>query len=619
MLFDKFVFQNRQLRQYPTLPRKHHPLHSPPSFHYRTPVALVVWRSIALNANHSLPVDFFNKNAAVVKPPVVVPVKENNITRFRHGHNAPLFSEKRHGSLAPGKAICVPYISERSPGIVIHPRHEHTAPGQPIKAKPGTVLSTIRIHRLLTVTDLTFSNINYGKHHTFFNNISVGGGGDILLKNARMNFFSYMFGLYKSFKTQTRYTIGTQMQSVSSNGVTGQPDKIGTLYTCCKILSENLSRMPLSVWSDNEMGLTELRRHRLTWLLKHQPNGYQNAQQFWSTVEYHRSVYGNAFVRKHTAASGYTASLEIIHPGYLKEYYFSNGQLFYCFFNPEMTGTFDIPAFDVLHLKGMSEDGVIGLSPLVAIERQTNINERATATIDNFYKNNATSPMALETDLPGTLSGPGMGLLKDSKTFFEASYTGPDNAGKWIHLPIGTRLKSIAMQFADARLIETLRFTREDISSAYGIPLFMVDGSAEKLDVEQLTTLFKTNTMGPIVAIYMQEINSKMLTRNEIEQGFSAMFDVFSLVGMDYNSRVTAIKEQVVNGLMTPNEGARKLGNHPIQGDYGKKHYMQAQYIPLEDYGQYNPLMTNDPTLKTPRGRPRKQPFPNQLIIETTK
>jgi len=414
-----------------------------------------------------------------------------------------------------------------------------------------------------------------------------------------MNILASLLGLWTKAKNSIIYRYGTTMQSLETNGVTGQPEKIATVFTCCKILSDNLSRMPLSVWVDNETGKVEMKRHRLTYLLKTRPNNYQNAQQFWSTVEYHRSEFGNALVRVHKdSTTAFPQSLEIIHPGYMRDYYFSGGNLYYRFVQPDTNVEITVPGTDILHFRNMSEDGIIGLSTLVAIERQTNINERATSTIDNFYKNNATSPMALETDLPGNLSGPAAGVLKETSTNFQERYSGPTNAGKWIHLPIGTRLKSIAMQFADAKLIETLRFTREDISAAYGIPLFMVDGSAEKLDVEQLTTLFKNNTMGPIASIYISEINSKLLTRDEIERGFTVLFDIMSLIGMDFKTLVSGIKEQVVNGLMTPNEGAKKLGNKPIEGKWGNMHFMQAQYIPLENYSEYSVLKKEDPNLK---------------------
>lgn len=410
-----------------------------------------------------------------------------------------------------------------------------------------------------------------------------------------MRFLSKIFGGVNYI-----VNIATNLKGLLTHGVTGDPSKIGTVFTCCRVLSENLSRMPLSVFISNDNGTTELKNHRLAYLLKFRPNSYQNAQQFWSTIEYHRNQHGNGFARIHkNAVTAYVESLEILHPGLIRGYEFIKNELYYHVLEPTTNNVEIVSAWEILHFRGISEDGIIGLSTLVAVNRQTNINERATSTIDNFYKNNATTPMAITTELPGNLTGPAAGVLTNSKKDFEAEHTGPQNAGKWIHLPIGTKLQSIAMQFADAKLIETLRFTREDIAAAYGLPLFMVDGSAEKLDVEQLTTLFQNNTMGPIVAIYMGEINGKLLTRNELSMGITAMFDVFALIGMAYQTKVNAIKDQVVNMLMTPNEGAKKLGNKPIPGEYGNYHFGQAQYIPLEKYDQYNPLLKNDPAGKT--------------------
>lgn len=411
-----------------------------------------------------------------------------------------------------------------------------------------------------------------------------------------MNIFSGFRGLFGKARNYI-VNIGTELFQLGAvNGVTGDPAKIATVYTCCRVLSDNLSRMPLSVFITDSTGTREMTRHRLTYLLKFRPNNYQNAQQFFSTLEYHRNEHGNAFARiTKDKSTAYPVSFDIIHPLNLTGAFFSKGELYYNIVNEETGAEETINAWDILHFRGLSNDGIFGLSTLNAIKHQTNINERAASTIDNFYKNNATSPVALETELPGNISGPGAELLKTSRDEFTKTHVGPENAGKWINVPIGTKIKPIPMQFADAQLIETLRFTREDIAAAYGLPLFMVDGSAERLDVEQLTTLFKNNTMGPVTAIYMAEINGKLLTRDELATGFSVMFDVMALIGMDYQTKVTAIKDQVVNGLMTPNEGARRLGNLPIDSEFGNLHYTQAQYIPLERRDQYDVLLTTDP------------------------
>jgi HK97 family phage portal protein len=418
-----------------------------------------------------------------------------------------------------------------------------------------------------------------------------------------MNFLNTILGFWNKTRDRVVYRFGTQPQTLETNGVTGQPEKIATVFTCCRILSDNLSRMPLSVFLDNDNGNVEMKRHRLTYLLKHQPNSYQNAQQFWSTIEYHRNYYGNGFARVYKdRRTSYPTSLEIIHPGYIKEYYFENGLLYYVVINPRKNTEEDVPASNMLHFRGLSEDGIIGLSPMVAIERQSNINERLTSTLDNFYKNNATSPLAITSDIPGQLGGPAAGVLKESIEQFEKTNAGPNNAGKPMRLPLGHKIQSIAMQFADAKLIETLKFSREDISAAYGVLLGMVDGSFEKMDVEQLTTLFENNTMGPIVAIYMAEINSKLLTRDELSRGFTVKFDVRELIGMAFQRKVNAWSIMVKNGLASPNEGAKALGNKAIKGKYANYHFVQQQNISLEEYD----LQSLKPNENTQQNEPQE-------------
>ena len=93
-----------------------------------------------------------------------------------------------------------------------------------------------------------------------------------------MNILSTLLGFWNKTKNQIITSVGTNMQAVEVNGVTGRPEKIATLYTWCRVLSENFSRMPISIYIDSENGHAEMKRHRLSYLLKHQPNGYQNAQ-----------------------------------------------------------------------------------------------------------------------------------------------------------------------------------------------------------------------------------------------------------------------------------------------------------------------------------------------------
>lgn len=418
-----------------------------------------------------------------------------------------------------------------------------------------------------------------------------------------MNFFSYMLGYFG----YTKVTNGTQPYTTqpfggaSFNGVTGIPEQISTVYTCIDRLCKAISRMPISIFAENNMGRMEMKLHRLYYLLRYQPNPLQNAQTFWETVEFHRLKFGNGLVRIHKdPTTAYVKKLEIIHPLRLQEIIIQGDVMTYRVNRIDGYGIEDVDSADMLHFKNISEDGYVGLNILEALKRHTNINERATAHIDNFHKNNGIQSTALETDIPGQLSGPALQVISESRKAFLEANGGPDNSGKPMMLPAFTKVVKLNLSFADAQLIETLKYTREEIAAAFGIPLFMIDGTAEKLDIEQLTLLFRTNTVGPIVSVYIAELMSKLFTRDEILiKGIRPEFDTSVIIEMDYTKKVSTIKEQVVNGLMTPNEAANKLGNKTISGDFGNKHYMQAQYIPLENYTEYSTLQKNDPTLKT--------------------
>lgn len=418
-----------------------------------------------------------------------------------------------------------------------------------------------------------------------------------------MNFLSYMLGYWG----YTKVTNGTQPYTTgafggaSVNGVTGIPEQISTVYTCIDRLCKAISRMPISIFSDTTSGRNELKFHRLYYLLRYQPNPLQNAQTFWETVEFHRLKFGNGLARQHKdQVTAYPIEFEIIHPLRLLEIIIQGNKMTYRIAKTDGYGYEDVDSADMLHFKNISEDGYVGLNILDALKRHTNINERATAHIDNFHKNNGIQSTALETDLPGALSGPAQKVVDDTRKLFMESNAGPDNSGKPLMLPAFTKVVKLNLSFADSQLIETLKYTREEIAAAFGIPLFMIDGTAEKLDIEQLTLLFRTNTIGPIVSVYIAELLAKLFTKDEILlKGIKPEFDTSVIIEMDYTKKVATIKEQVVNGLMTPNEAAAKLGNKTIPGEFGNYHYMQAQYIPLENYPEYSTLQKNDPTLKT--------------------
>ena len=70
-----------------------------------------------------------------------------------------------------------------------------------------------------------------------------------------------------------------------------------TYFACMKVLSESVGKLPLRLLRYNEKnGVEKARKHYLYKVLHDRPNPYMTATTFWSTVEYNRNHYGNAYV-----------------------------------------------------------------------------------------------------------------------------------------------------------------------------------------------------------------------------------------------------------------------------------------------------------------------------------
>jgi len=367
------------------------------------------------------------------------------------------------------------------------------------------------------------------------------------------------------------------------------PINVATVFTAAKILSGSLSMMPIEVVKDN---LPD-KNHNLYYPLRFKMNQWYNNQVFWSTLEYHRNVYGNAFVDIRKGKN------IIIHPALITDYDFKGKgnqlrfkvswseakELLGNKFRVDKSEDEWILNTDLLHFMGISVDGIFGLPPVSAAATSMSIMDKASNTIIQFYKNKAMSPFALESTV-STAAG--------AKSTFEATEKfktrngGSWNAGKAITLPPNTKLTPLLIHFADAELINTMNYTRDEIFTMYGIPRFMYNSSdTVQLDIEQQSLNYKNFTLSPIIAIYVAELQDKLLKKEDLISGYGIKYDTSVMIDADITAKTTAYRNMVTAGMASPNEAIMALGNKPIDNENGDLHYIQSQNLPIESYDLY--------------------------------
>lgn len=87
-----------------------------------------------------------------------------------------------------------------------------------------------------------------------------------------------------------------------------------TYFTCLKMLSETLAKMPIKYYQRTDKGIIEAEQTDTSRLLTKRPNPFMTPTVFWNTVEINRNHYGNAYVymRKKFIRKKYGGEVKIL-------------------------------------------------------------------------------------------------------------------------------------------------------------------------------------------------------------------------------------------------------------------------------------------------------------------
>lgn len=363
-------------------------------------------------------------------------------------------------------------------------------------------------------------------------------------------------------------------------------ENISTIYTSCKILSDDIGSFPLNLHQNNDDGGKTIIKDDYRYALLHyNPNPYTTSNTFFATLEYIRNIKGNAFARINRDFNGFPQTFSIVPPHKITSYKIANNELYYSYKDDDKDEEY-INSREFLHFRALTNDGIWGINPIEKLRLNLSVTYKAFSTIDKFYDNNATSPKALKTTIPEGIN-PVEWQAKVAD--FTAKYGGFKNAGKVISLPPFTELQDITLNFADAEFISTIRFNADQIAALYKVPPHLVGNfeSSKFNNLEQLQYNYKINTLRPILRMYRQEMEFKLLSTAERVSGKSIEFNANAVVETDSKTRIENFKSLFGMGVITPNEIAKYEG-YPTYVKGGDDHYLMTNIMGVEAYTKKN-------------------------------
>lgn len=383
--------------------------------------------------------------------------------------------------------------------------------------------------------------------------------------------------------------LGIEVGSVNVKGKNAL--KVETVYSCIRILSETVAKLPLKVYQEDEAGIQKSTRHDMYRLLKLRPNPYMSTYDFFKTVEAQRALYGNAYVSiEFDYKTGRIIGLWPVEANKVKVM-IDSGNQFDAPINPKSRLWYEIDLggekrkvlpHEMLHFKGgITLDGIVGISAMEYLRCTVENAASAGKFVNNFFKQGLQARGIIQ--YVGDLSKDAQDTFRKQ---FENMSSGLKNSHRVTLMPIGYKYEPIALSMQDAQFLQNTELTIRQIAAAFGIKMHQLNDLSKSThsNIEQQQQQFYTDTLQAVLTGYEQEMTYKLFLDRELDDGFYVRFNVDAILRADIKTRYAAYKDAIQGGFMSPNQVRGKEEMEPMPG--GDVLIVNGNMIPLIMAGQ---------------------------------
>ncbi|RPH52599.1 MAG: phage portal protein [Planctomycetota bacterium] len=358
------------------------------------------------------------------------------------------------------------------------------------------------------------------------------------------------------------------------------------VFACVTLIASDIAKLGLRLVEVDEYGVwTETTASAFSPVLR-RPNRYQNRIQFVTQWMISKLIHGNTYVLKERDGRGVVVALYVLDPTRVTVLVSPAGDVFYELKRDDLAGlptdqTVVVPAREIIHDKMVPlYHPLVGVSPIhacgIAALQGLSIQNTSTA----FFRNGSQPSGILTT--PQDLTDE---QAADVKSRWQAGYTG-DNVGQVALLSHGLTYEQMAVNAADAQLIEQLQWSATTVCSCFHIQPYMISigDPPPYANIEPLTIQYYSQCL-------QEKIENLELSLDEgleLPAPYGTEFNLDDLMRMDSLSKNQAASTAISSGGMTINEARKKYYDlAPVPG--GHTPYMQQQYWPLDQLGTRPP------------------------------
>ena len=351
----------------------------------------------------------------------------------------------------------------------------------------------------------------------------------------------------------------TGLFGTSKTGVQVSEDNALTfsaVYAAVRIISETIASIPLNVYVYDGETRVIAREHPIQKLLAHTPNTVSSSFTFRESMAANLVLHGNAYAKIEFNAAGRPISLTPLNP-MLVEVKIVDGEKVYVF-NEKKTYL----DYEVVHVVGLSFNGLTGKSPLTVAREAVAIGLAAQEYGARFYSNGANTGGIITA--PGRLSLEAINRLKQS---WNRANAGLGASHGTAILEEGMKYEKVGLDPEAAQFLQSRKFQVNEIARIFRIPpsyLADLENSSTRANVEQQAIQFVRDCVTPYVRRFEVEFNRKLF--REDEPNYYAYFTMEGLMRGDLQGRYQAYATARQWGWLSVND-IRDLENlNPVEG-----------------------------------------------------
>ncbi len=356
---------------------------------------------------------------------------------------------------------------------------------------------------------------------------------------------------------------------MTAAGMRVNPDtamRFTAVYGAVRILAETVATLPLIVYRrlPNE-GKERATDYFLYRLLHDQPNEEQTRTEFVEMLQGHLALRGNAYAQIDRKA-GQPARLVPLHPDRVEVERDRTGGLVYKV-TPDFGGQYQLrrQAGEVMHIRGLSSDGVTGLNPIELFRESVALGLAYEEYSARLFGNGANLQGVLET--PQAMSDT---ALKRFREMWQQNYGGLANSGKTAILENGMKWQAIGMRPADAEFIASRKFQVTEIARIFRVPPHMLADleRATFSNIEHQSLEFIRDTIRPWLVRWEQALTRDLIPAEDRDKYF-VEFLIDGLMRGDLKSRYDSYAIGRNNGWLSANDIRRLENMNPLPPEQG--------------------------------------------------